>query len=894
MSSTQTAASQPAAPGNWSVQSINGMQYMVLLPANYDPSIKYSTVLYLHQLDQGTYGPQNLQDQINAWFNTSTFRTDYPSIIVAPLLDQSADLSGQTINFGGVDTADSAGEDNAIAALKQVMSQYSSDPSRIYVTGNSMGGIGTEDMIIKYNAYTGTEGRIFAAGLSLAGADYGQGYPQPNQSVVTGLKNVPFWAIHGGQDGQVPLAWDQNLYAAEQAIGGDMKYTQDNSLGHDVWDTYYPQTGAGSPLGWLFSQSTGGAVTPTPTPTPGPAPTPSANDTVVTGTSAAIVDASGNKWTITGGGQVAINGAADTTTGNVIELAYVNGTIWQQNTSKLWWGETAPNAAWSPQAGTATSPLPATPPPTPTPTPAPAPTPAPTPTPTASKNDTVVTGTSAAIVDASGNKWTITGSGQVAINGAADTTTGNVIELAYVNGTIWQQNTSKLWWGETAPNAAWSPQAGTATSPLPATPPPTPTASKNDTVVTGTSAAIVDASGNKWTITGSGQVAVNGAADTTTGNVIELAYVNGTIWQQNTSKLWWGETAPNAAWSPQAGTATSPLPATPPPTPTASKNDTVVTGTSAAIVDASGNKWTITGGGQVAINGAADATTGNVIELAYVNGTIWQQNTSKLWWGETTPNAAWSPQAGTATSPLPATPPPTPTPPPTSANDTMVLAGASTAIVDASGNKWTITGSGQVAVNGTADTTTANVSELAYVNKQVWQENASQLWWGKASPSAAWAPDAGTATSPLPAPISLTAASATVSASQVSVVATAGAHMLFLNGSGDVVSLSGGAETVTDSGAANTYILPAAGHGSVSFTSNILTTADVLDLKPALAATNWNGAAATLANYLTVSDQASGATLSIAATSGGARVAIASIAGASSANLSSLLAHAIT
>ena len=93
----------------------------------------------------------------------------------------------------------------------------------------------------------------------LAGADYGQGYPQPNQSVVTGLKNVPFWAIHGGQDTQVPLAWDQNLYAAEQAIGGVMKYTQDNSLGHDVWDTYYTQTGASSPLSWLFSQSTGAA-----------------------------------------------------------------------------------------------------------------------------------------------------------------------------------------------------------------------------------------------------------------------------------------------------------------------------------------------------------------------------------------------------------------------------------------------------------------------------------------------------------------------------------------------------------------------------------------------------------------------------------------------------------
>src|SRR3954454_13419868 len=299
--SGRQASSQTATPGNWIIQSINATQYMVLLPANYDPSIKYSTTLYLHQLDQGTYGPENLQNQINAYFNTSAFRTDYPTIIVAPLLDQSSDPSGKTINFGGVSTADTAGENDAIAALHQVLSQYSTDASRVYVTGNSMGGIGTEDMMIKYNAYTGTEGKIFAAGLALAGADYGQGYPQPNASVVTAMKNVPFWAIHGAKDTQVPLAWDQNLYAAEQASGGIMKYTQDNSLGHDVWDTYYRQTGSDSPLSWLFSQSTGGTGQPSGggTVTP-PKAAPSANDTVVkAGSTAAIVDAAGNKWTIT-------------------------------------------------------------------------------------------------------------------------------------------------------------------------------------------------------------------------------------------------------------------------------------------------------------------------------------------------------------------------------------------------------------------------------------------------------------------------------------------------------------------------------------------------------------------------------------------------------------------
>ncbi len=1047
MSGTQTSnSSQAVTPGNWVTQTINGMQYDVLLPANYDPSIKYPTVLYLHQLDMGN-DPSGLLAEVDPWFNTTAFRTSTPAIVVMPLLDQSADPSGETINFGGVSSADSAGETNAIAALKQVMAQYSSDASRIYVTGNSMGGIGTEDMLIKYNAYTGTEGKLFAAGLALAGADYGQGYPQPDPSIVAALKNVPFWAIHGGQDTTVPLTWDQNLYAAEQAIGGDMQYTQDNSLGHDVWDTYYPQAGAGSPLGWLFSQSTGGSgvVTSPPPPPPPPASPPSANDTVVMGTSGSITDASGNKWTINTAGQVAVNGAADTMTANAKELAYVNGTIWQENTSNLWWGETQNNDAWAPSAGTATSPLPAT---TTTPPPPPPPPPAPTP----SANDTVVMGTSGSITDASGNKWTINAAGQVAVNGAADSMTANVKELAYVNGTIWQENTSNLWWGETQNNDAWAPSAGTATSPLPATtttpppppppPPPAPTSSANDTVVMGTSGSITDAGGNKWTINAGGQVAVNGTADTMTANVKELAYVNGTIWQENASNLWWGETQNNDAWAPSAGTATSPLPAvtTPPPPPPppppagtiGSGSDTIVLTmsedadgpTGAAGADAeftlnvdgqqigglqtvtashtagqtetftfqgnfapgkhaitvtfannsmtAGDKAAFNDGGDrnVYVNGVtydgsvvsstvtgiyqspfyaplntgatvygnavyavtdttavpagapstpsttpaavsfgtgADTLTLGMSEDPYqgdaqftvsvdgtqVGGTF---TTSAIeWQGQTQPfvlHGSWGngphtvsiayindqigpPDArgtydsvdrnlfinsvsydGTTVTSAPyglfnngshsfsvptttASPPPPPPPPPTvtaSPNDTMVLAGSAAAITDAAGNKWTITSAGQVAVNGVADTTTGHVTELAYVGKAVWQENTSNLWWGKTSPTAAWAPGAGTSTSPLPAPITIASGttSATVSQSQVSVVATAGNHMLFLSGSGDIVSLSGGTDTITDTGKRNTYMIPSAGKGTDTFTSNILTSGDTLDLKTAL------------------------------------------------------------
>jgi predicted peptidase len=56
MSGTQDS-SQAISPGNWSTKTVNGMQYEVLLPANYDPNVQYATVLYLHQLDLGNNIP---------------------------------------------------------------------------------------------------------------------------------------------------------------------------------------------------------------------------------------------------------------------------------------------------------------------------------------------------------------------------------------------------------------------------------------------------------------------------------------------------------------------------------------------------------------------------------------------------------------------------------------------------------------------------------------------------------------------------------------------------------------------------------------------------------------------------------------------------------------------
>lgn len=99
-----------------------------------------------------------------------------------------------------------------------------------------------------------------------------------------------------------------------------------------------------------------------------------------------------------------------------------------------------------------------------------------------------------------------------------------------------------------------------------------------------------------------------------------------------------------------------------------------------------------------------------------------------------------------------ATPPPPPVvvPPPAfveSVNNTVIAP----AIIGSTGEKWTLTDAGQIAVNDVVDASTKNVNALAYVGHKVWQRNAAGLWWSKALSKDAWAPPTGTATSPLPA-----------------------------------------------------------------------------------------------------------------------------------------------
>ncbi|WP_428483890.1 alpha/beta hydrolase-fold protein [Rhodopila sp.] len=227
---------------DWINETIDGLHYAVLLPANYKSTKHYPVVLYLHQYDMGNYR-NGLLKQVEAWFGTSAFRTRHLAIIIVPMLDQIKDPKA---NFGGKHTGH-AWKDATIAALKHVLEQYSADPARIYVTGNSMGGMGTWDMLLSYNARIGSNDHFFAAGMPLAGRHQ---TANPVEAARV-LRQVPIWAIHGAQDAEVSPEWDRTM-AKLLSDSPTFRYTEDPGLRHDVWDSYYMRTDVWD---WLFAQS---------------------------------------------------------------------------------------------------------------------------------------------------------------------------------------------------------------------------------------------------------------------------------------------------------------------------------------------------------------------------------------------------------------------------------------------------------------------------------------------------------------------------------------------------------------------------------------------------------------------------------------------------------------
>ncbi len=124
----------------------------------------------------------------------------------------------------------------AAKVIKELAKEDFIDENRIYVTGVSMGGYGTWNIIMNYPD-------LFAAAAPICGG--------ADSTKADTVKHIPIRSYHGGDDFVVPTSGSRMMVSAVQIAGGNIKYKEYPGCGHNAWDNAYSEPDFFS---WMFSQ----------------------------------------------------------------------------------------------------------------------------------------------------------------------------------------------------------------------------------------------------------------------------------------------------------------------------------------------------------------------------------------------------------------------------------------------------------------------------------------------------------------------------------------------------------------------------------------------------------------------------------------------------------------
>ena len=125
--------------------------------------------------------------------------------------------------------------------IQKKIKEFDADPDRVYITGLSLGGYGSWDLMARYG--TG----LFAAGVTCSGGG------DPTQAET--MKDLPIWIFHGEADRTLPVMLSRRMYAALKEAGSDVVfYTEYPGVPHDCWTRTYQDPEVWK---WLFSQKRG-------------------------------------------------------------------------------------------------------------------------------------------------------------------------------------------------------------------------------------------------------------------------------------------------------------------------------------------------------------------------------------------------------------------------------------------------------------------------------------------------------------------------------------------------------------------------------------------------------------------------------------------------------------
>lgn len=216
--------------------------YRILLPEEYDRAKKYPLVLFLH--GAGERGSDNDKQLVHGskQFLDQRVRKKFPAIVVFPQCPEDDfwssvkfDRNAAPLRFDFDYTSRPAPVSLLLAVqlVKDLIADESVDTRRVYVTGLSMGGMGTFEAVYRYPD-------LFAAALPICGGGDTLHY----QRVKT-----PFWIFHGGSDQVVDPKYSRAMVDKLKDLKVKVKYTEYPGVNHNSWDNAFAERNY---LKWMF------------------------------------------------------------------------------------------------------------------------------------------------------------------------------------------------------------------------------------------------------------------------------------------------------------------------------------------------------------------------------------------------------------------------------------------------------------------------------------------------------------------------------------------------------------------------------------------------------------------------------------------------------------------
>jgi predicted peptidase len=220
------------------------LPFRILLPKNYNSQKSYPLLIFLH--GAGERGSDNKSQLVHGsfLFKSKDFRKNYPAIVVFPQCPEKSSWANVKRNYEmsagqKFDFFKEISENKQLIMVEKLLDfiqkKYGIDPTRRYVGGLSMGGMGTFELVARNPDY-------FAAAFPICGGG------NPDWSDL--LKTTPFWIFHGEDDGVVSVDFSRKMYEVLGKEKASVRLTIYPDVNHNSWDNAFAEPDL---MHWLFS-----------------------------------------------------------------------------------------------------------------------------------------------------------------------------------------------------------------------------------------------------------------------------------------------------------------------------------------------------------------------------------------------------------------------------------------------------------------------------------------------------------------------------------------------------------------------------------------------------------------------------------------------------------------